>query len=162
MLNFISFYHTNNITHICIYIDSSFLVQEYARRLSKIKSRAKLSRRSKEGASSSKDAIHLHSTESATKDTTDDAIDDISQAKTPKAKSFLLQRKLAENRKAFEQRNKELTETKRAVEEKVEAIRQQLEETDLAVGDVHKDQLIVTPIKPLVASDVSAAYIFLT
>ncbi|XP_026831279.1 protein lava lamp isoform X2 [Ooceraea biroi] len=121
-------------------------VQEYARRLSKIKSRAKFSRRSKEGASSSKDTIHK--AESTAKDTTDDAIDDISQAKTPKAKSSLLQRKLAENRKAFEQRSKELTETKRAVEEKVEAIRQQLEETDLAAVE-HKDQLVVTPIKPL-------------
>ncbi|KAL6447475.1 hypothetical protein ACFW04_000005 [Cataglyphis niger] len=129
-------------------------VQEYARRLSKIKSRAKLSRHNKEGASSSKDTTHLHKTESATKDTTDDAIDDISQAKTPKAKSSLLQRKLAENRKAFEQRNKELTETKRVMEEKVEAIRQQLDETDLAT-EVHKDQLAVTPIKPFViTSDV--------
>lgn len=129
-------------------------VQEYARRLSKIKSRAKLSRRSKEGASSSKDTVHSHKTESAAKDTTDDTIDDISQAKTPKAKSSLLQRKLAENRKAFEQRSKELTETKRVVEEKVEAIRQQLDETDLA-AEIHKDQLSVTPIRPLViTSDV--------
>ncbi|XP_071566020.1 uncharacterized protein [Temnothorax nylanderi] len=129
-------------------------VQEYARRLSKIKSRAKLSRRSKEGASSSKDT--MHKTESAAQDVTDDAIDDISQAKTPKAKSSLLQRKLAENRKVFEQRSKELTETKRAVEEKVEAIRQQLDETDLAAAE-HKDQLAITPIRPLVVtSDVMA------
>ncbi|XP_024889877.1 protein lava lamp-like isoform X4 [Temnothorax curvispinosus] len=131
-------------------------VQEYARRLSKIKSRAKLSRRSKEGASSSKDTMHSHKTESAAQDVTDDAIDDISQAKTPKAKSSLLQRKLAENRKVFEQRSKELTETKRAVEEKVEAIRQQLDETDLAAAE-HKDQLAITPIRPLVVtSDVMA------
>lgn len=98
-----------------------------------------------------------HKTESTAKDTTDDAIDDISQAKTPKAKSSLLQRKLAENRKVFEQRNKELTETKRAVEEKVEAIRQQLDETDLAAAE-HKDQSAITPIRPLVIiSDVSSA-----
>ncbi|XP_018340854.1 PREDICTED: protein lava lamp-like isoform X2 [Trachymyrmex septentrionalis] len=122
-------------------------VQEYARRLSKIKSRAKLSRRSKEGASSSKDTTHK--TESTAMDVTDDTIDDISQAKTPKAKSSLLQRKLAENRKVFEQRSKELTETKRAVEEKVEAIRQQLDETDFAAAE-HKDQLSITPIRPLV------------
>ncbi|XP_077259001.1 uncharacterized protein LOC143895612 isoform X2 [Temnothorax americanus] len=126
-------------------------VQEYARRLSKIKSRAKLSRRSKEGASSSKDTMHSHKTESAAQDVTDDAIDDISQAKTPKAKSSLLQRKLAENRKVFEQRSKELTETKRAVEEKVEAIKQQLDETDLAAAE-HKDQLAITPIRPLVVT----------
>lgn len=115
-----------------------------------------MSRRSKEGASSSKDTAHSHKTESAAKDTTDDAIDDISQAKTPKAKSSLLQRKLAENRKAFEQRSKELTETKRVMEEKVEAIRQQLDETDLAAAEMHKDQLAVTPIRPFViTSDVS-------
>lgn len=132
-------------------------VQEYAQRLSKIKSRTKLSRRSKEGASSSKDTVHSHKTESAAKaSVTDDTIDDISQAKTPKAKSSLLQRKLAENRKVFEQRSKELTETKRAVEEKVEAIRQQLDETDLAAAE-HKDQLAITPIRPLViTSDVMA------
>ncbi|XP_018049826.1 PREDICTED: centromere-associated protein E-like isoform X2 [Atta colombica] len=124
-------------------------VQEYARRLSKIKSRAKLSRRSKEGASSSKDTTHK--TESTAMDVTDDTIDDISQAKTPKAKSSLLQRKLAENRKVFEQRSKELTETKRAVEEKMEAIRQQLDETDLAAAE-HKDQLSITPIRPLVVT----------
>ncbi|XP_070167505.1 golgin subfamily A member 4 isoform X3 [Polyergus mexicanus] len=129
-------------------------VQEYARRLSKIKSRAKLSRHNKEGASSSKDTAHLHKTECAVKNTTDDVIDDISQAKTPKAKSSLLQRKLAENRKAFEQRNKELTETKRVMEEKVEAIRQQLDETDLAAAEIHKDQLAVTPIRPfMITSD---------
>lgn len=99
--------------------------------------------------------MHSHKTEFAAKDTTDDTIDDISQAKTPKAKSSLLQRKLAENRKAFQQRNKELTETKRVMEEKVEAIRQQLDETDLA-AEIHKDQLTVTPIRPLViTSDVS-------
>ncbi|XP_072743713.1 uncharacterized protein [Anoplolepis gracilipes] len=124
-------------------------VQEYARRLSKIKSRAKMSRRSKEGASASKDTVHSHKTESVAKDTTDDVIDDISQAKTPKAKSSLLQRKLAENRKAFEQRNKELTETKRVMEEKVEAIRQQLDETNLASME-YKDQLAITPIRPFV------------
>ncbi|XP_018360698.1 PREDICTED: protein lava lamp-like isoform X3 [Trachymyrmex cornetzi] len=121
-------------------------VQEYARRFSKIKSRAKLSRRSKEGASSSKDTTYK--TESTAMDVTGDTIDDISQAKTPKAKSSLLQRKLAENRKVFEQRSKELTETKRAVEEKMEAIRQQLDETDLAAAE-HKD-LNITPIRPLV------------
>ncbi|XP_012232589.2 protein lava lamp isoform X2 [Linepithema humile] len=132
-------------------------VQEYSRRLSKIKSRAKLSRRSKEGVSSSTDTAHPHKTESIARETTDDAIDDISQAKTPKAKSSLLQRKLVENRKAFEKRSKELTETKRAVEEKVEAIRQQLDETDLAATEMHKDQLVVTPIRPvMITSDVMA------
>ncbi|XP_020278721.1 protein lava lamp-like isoform X2 [Pseudomyrmex gracilis] len=127
-------------------------VQEYARRLSKIKSRAKLSRRSKEGASSSKDTAHK--SESQTKNVPEEVIDDISQAKTPKAKSSLLQRKLAENRKAFEQRSRELTETKRAVEEKVEAIRQKLDETDLAAAD----QLAATPIRPLmITSDMMAS-----
>lgn len=61
-----------------------------------------------------------------------------------------------ENRKAFEKRSKELTETKRAVEEKVEAIRQQLDETDLAATEMHKDQHAVTPIRPvMISSDVS-------
>lgn len=113
-----------------------------------------MSRRSKEGSSSSKDTVHSHKTESAAKDTTDDSIGDKSQVNTPQAKSFLLQQKLAENRKAFEQRSKELTETKRVMEEKVEAIRQQLDETNLA--EKYKDQLAVTPIRPLViTSDVS-------
>lgn len=98
----------------------------------------------------------MHKTESQTKNVPEEVIDDISQAKTPKAKSFLLQRKLAENRKAFEQHSRELTETKRAVEEKVEAIRQKLDETDLAAAD----QLAVTPIRPLIiTSDVSVTLI---
>lgn len=105
--------------------------------------------------------MHSYKTESTTKIVVDDIIDDISQAKTPKAKSFLLQRKLVENRKVFEQRNKELTETKRAVEEKVEAIRQQLNETDLATAE-HKDQLAITPTKSLVInSDVSPISVLL-
>lgn len=113
-----------------------------------------MSRRSKEG-SSSKDTVHTHKTESVAKDTTDDSIDDKSQANTPQAKSFLLQKKLAENRRVFEQRNKELTETKRVMEEKVEAIRQQLDET-YSGTEICKDQLVVTPIRPLVVtSDVS-------
>lgn len=88
--------------------------------------------------------------------TSDQSIDDISQAKTIKAKSTLLQKKLAENRKAFEQRNKEIIETKRAVEEKVEAIRQQLEEKDVTVMGFPRDQLSVTPVKPvMITSDVS-------
>lgn len=76
----------------------------------------------------------------------DTSIKDISQAITPKAKSSLLQRMLVENRKVFEQRNKEITETKRAVEEKVEAIRQQLDEKDLAMMELQKDQTIAPPI----------------
>ncbi|XP_046838140.1 protein lava lamp-like isoform X1 [Vespa crabro] len=112
-------------------------VQEYASRLSKIKSRTKLSKRSKEGASTSKDLEQLSEI--------DTSIKDISQATTPKAKSSLLQRMLVENRKVFEQRNKEITETKRAVEEKVEAIRQQLDEKDLAMMELQKDQTI-TPV----------------
>lgn len=104
--------------------------------MSKIKSRTKLSKRSKEGASTSKDLEQPSEI--------DTSIKDISQAITPKAKSSLLQRMLVENRKVFEQRNKEITETKRAVEEKVEAIRQQLDEKDLAMMELQKDQT-VTP-----------------
>ncbi|XP_043265047.1 golgin subfamily A member 4-like isoform X2 [Colletes gigas] len=127
-------------------------VQEYARRLSKIKSRAKLSRRHKEGILPGKGTSVTSDTASA--NMTEQAINDISQAKTAKAKSTLLQKKLAEDRKVFEQRNKERTETKRAVEEKVEAIRQQLEEkdvpnTDLATMGLQKDHLSVTPINPI-------------
>ncbi|CAL7944495.1 unnamed protein product [Xylocopa violacea] len=128
-------------------------VQEYARRLSKIKSRTKLSRRSKEGNFPIKDVSHV--SESALPGTSEETIDDISQAKTAKAKSTLLQKKLVENRKAFEQRNKEIIETKRAVEEKVEAIRQQLEEKDVAALSFQRDQLSVTPVKPvMITSDI--------
>ncbi|KAK1124468.1 hypothetical protein K0M31_006819 [Melipona bicolor] len=128
-------------------------VQEYARRLSKIKSRAKLSRRNREENLTSKDVTHTSETSLA--NTSDQSIDDISQAKTVKAKSTLLQKKLAENRKAFEQRNKEIIETKRAVEEKVEAIRQQLEEKDVTVMGFPRDQLSVTPVKPvMITSDI--------
>ncbi|XP_076664584.1 uncharacterized protein LOC143366964 isoform X2 [Andrena cerasifolii] len=133
-------------------------VQEYARRLSKIKSRAKLSRRSKDGNLPHENVSHTAGPNSP--NTSEGAIDDISQAKTAKAKSTLLQKKLAEDRKVFEQRNKERTETKRAVEEKVEAIRQQLEEKDVSNPDLaimcsQKDQFSVTPIKPvMITSDV--------
>ncbi|XP_015433470.1 PREDICTED: golgin subfamily A member 4-like [Dufourea novaeangliae] len=127
-------------------------VQEYARRLSKIKSRAKFSRRNKEANLPCKSTSHV--SDATSPGTSDQTVDDISQAKTAKAKSTLLQKKLAEDRKVFEQRNKERTETKRAVEEKVEAIRQQLEENDvshpdLALVSLQKDQLSVTPIKPV-------------
>lgn len=115
-------------------------VQEYARRLSKIKSRTKLSRRNKEGASTSKDAEQPTKIDTSTVESIEEAIDDITQATTPKAKSSLLQKKLAENRKVFEQRSKEITETKRAVEEKVEAIRQQLEEKDFSMLEMQRDQ----------------------
>lgn len=102
----------------------------------------------------SKDITRI--SETALTDTPEENIDDISQAKTAKAKSTLLQKKLAENRKAFEQRNKEISETKRAVEEKVEAIRQQLEEKDVTVMTFQKDQISITPIKPvMITSDVS-------
>lgn len=97
-----------------------------------------------------------HTSETTSVDISEETIDDISQAKTAKAKSTLLQKKLAENRKVFEQRNKEITETKRAVEEKVEAIRQQLEEKDITAMGFQKDQLPVAPIKPvMISSDVS-------
>ncbi|XP_034183069.2 uncharacterized protein LOC117605632 isoform X2 [Osmia lignaria lignaria] len=129
-------------------------VQEYARRLSKIKSRAKLSRRSKGENLPCKDVSHT-SEETTSVDISEETIDDISQAKTAKAKSTLLQKKLAENRKVFEKRNKEITETKRAVEEKVEAIRQQLEEKDITAMGFQKDQLPVAPIKPvMISSDI--------
>ncbi|XP_058788968.1 protein lava lamp-like isoform X2 [Phymastichus coffea] len=106
-------------------------LQEYAKKLSKFKTR-KVSRPTKDGATSSSDSTPKFKSEISITELSDDTVDDISQAKTPKAKSSLLQRKLAEDRKIFEQRSKELTESKRAVEEKVEALRQQLEETYVA------------------------------
>lgn len=93
-------------------------------------------------------------------DTYEQNIDDISLATTAKAKSTLLQKKLAENRKAFEQRNKEMSETKRAVEEKVEAIRQQLEEQDVTATSLQRDQLPITPIKPImITSEVGDSFL---
>ncbi|XP_031783521.1 golgin subfamily B member 1 isoform X9 [Nasonia vitripennis] len=82
--------------------------------------------------------------EEHTAEPSDDVVDDISQAKTPKAKSSLLQKKLAEDRKIFEQRSKELTESKRAVEEKVEALRQQLEERYVAPVSVVSPVLVTS------------------
>jgi hypothetical protein len=61
-----------------------------------------------------------------------DDVDDISQATTPKAKSSLLQKKLAEDRKIFQQRSKDMIESKRAVEEKFEALKQQFEDKYVA------------------------------
>lgn len=114
-----------------------------------------MSRKSRERNLTSTDVTHTSETSLAY--TSEESIDDISQAKTAKAKSTLLQKKLAENRKAFEQRNKEIIETKRAVEEKVEAIRQQLEEKDVAVVGFQRDQLSsIAPVKPvMITSDVS-------
>lgn len=116
-------------------------------------------RRNKEGKFPPKDKSRT--SDGSVADTSDPTVDDISQAKTAKAKSTLLQKKLAEDRKVFEQRNKQRTETKRAVEEKVEAIRQQLEEkdvsnTDFASISIQKDQPSITSIKPVViTSEVS-------
>lgn len=126
-------------------------VQEYARRLSKIKSRARLSRRSKETATP-KDVSQQPMLDAMVADAPEETIDDISQATTPKAKTTLLQKKLAENRKVFEQRSKEITETKRAVVEKVEAMKQLLDEKDVAMMGMHKDQLSVMPVRPVVVT----------
>ncbi|KAG7187982.1 hypothetical protein KM043_013938 [Ampulex compressa] len=116
-------------------------VQEYARQLSKIKSRAKLLRRNK-------DVSRLHKTEENQEDRDE-------ETSTPKGRTNLLQRKLAENRKAFEQRSKELTESKRAVEEKVEAIRQQLEEKNVPVNGP-LPQLIVPLVPMTLTSDTAS------
>ena len=117
--------------------------------MSEIKSRSKLSRRSKDGAGSSVESKPKSRGDSSIVKGDEDVVDDISKAKTPKAKSSLLQRKLAENRKIFEQRSKEMTESKRAVEEKVEAIRQQMDQTDLSMVESQKDALVVTPVRPI-------------
>ncbi|KAK0159611.1 hypothetical protein PV327_010707 [Microctonus hyperodae] len=105
-------------------------VQEYAEKLTKIKSKVKLSRRSTDPTTSKKKD---NDNENALED--ENISENISEekAKTPKAKSHLLQKKLAENRRVFEQRNKELNESKRATEEKVEEIRQQINDTDLSI-----------------------------
>ncbi|XP_063972427.1 protein lava lamp-like isoform X2 [Diachasmimorpha longicaudata] len=116
-------------------------VQEYVNKLSKIKSRTKLSRRSTD-PSTSLDASKLDSSLPKVEDEED--VNDISEAKTPKAKSHLLQKKLAENRKIFEQRSKEITESNRAAEEKVEEIRKQINETEL-----QKDIYIPIAITPI-------------
>ncbi|XP_051172975.1 uncharacterized protein LOC127289217 isoform X3 [Leptopilina boulardi] len=118
-------------------------IQEYARKLTKFKTRAKLSKRKNKdentsGESTPKSIISDVSSSLFSETIDDDDVDDISQAKTPKAKSSLLQRKLAEDKKIFEQRRSEITESKRAVEEKVEAIRQQLDERE--------QQLPITPV----------------
>ncbi|XP_015118089.1 protein lava lamp [Diachasma alloeum] len=116
-------------------------VQEYVNKLSKIKSRTKLSRRSTD-PSTSLESSKLDSSLPKLED--EDEVNDISEAKTPKAKSHLLQKKLAENRKIFEQRSKEITESNRAVEEKVEEIRKQINETEL-----QKDIYIPVSITPI-------------
>ncbi|XP_043483332.1 trichohyalin-like isoform X2 [Leptopilina heterotoma] len=111
-------------------------IQEYAKKLTKFKTRAKLSKRNRDDTSGESTPKSI--SEASISEPLDDEVDDISQAKTPKAKSSLLQRKLAEDKKIFEQRRSEITESKRAVEEKVEAIRQQLEERE--------QQLPITPV----------------
>ncbi|XP_014208858.1 protein lava lamp isoform X2 [Copidosoma floridanum] len=116
-------------------------LQEYAKKLSKFKTRAKRSHRlTRDDTTSSSESTSKSKSDTTTPDLTQDVVDDISQAKTPIAKSSLLQKKLAEDRKIFEQRSKELTESKRAAEEKVEALRQQFEETYITPVS------IVTPV----------------
>ena len=119
-------------------------MKEYSSKLSKIKTRTKRSHTTEDASSS--ESTPKSRSDSSFVEVFDD-VDDISQAKTPQAKSSLLQKKLAEDRKIFEQRSKELTESKRAVEEKVEALRQQLEEK------------YVSPVTPvLVTSQVRFSY----
>ncbi|XP_048512104.1 protein lava lamp isoform X2 [Athalia rosae] len=128
-------------------------VQEYAQKLSKIKSRAKLSRRSRDPSSSvegTPEMVAKSKISSPSVENFNSTIEDISQARTPKAKSSLLQKKLAENRKIFEQRSREMTENKRAVEEKVEAIRQQLDESDTTTLELQKEVSTVVPVQPVV------------
>lgn len=95
---------------------------------------------------SSSESTPKSKSDTSTAEPSDDVVDDISQAKTPKAKSSLLQKKLAEDRKIFEQRSKELTESKRAVEEKVEALRQQLEERYVAPVSVVSPVLVTSQV----------------
>lgn len=102
-----------------------YAIKEYAKKLSKFKSRVKSSNRNKDESSSASEA----KSETTLTATSEDVVDDISQAKTPKAKSSLLQKKLAEDRKIFEQRSREMIENNKIVGEKVEALRQQLDET---------------------------------
>ncbi|XP_015517544.2 golgin subfamily B member 1 isoform X1 [Neodiprion lecontei] len=128
------------------------VVQEYARKLSKIKSRAKLSRRSKDASSSVEGTPETAAKSRISSPLVEnfDDVDDISQAKTPKAKSSLLQKKLMENRKIFEQRSREMSENKRVVKEKVEAIRQQLDESDTTILELQKELTTTLPVQPIV------------
>lgn len=109
-------------------IDFIIFSQEYAKKLSKFKTRKPI-RPPKDSATSSSESTPKSKSDLSITEPTDDNVDEVSQARTPKAKSSLLQKKLAEDRKIFERRSREMTENKRAVEEKVEALRQQLEET---------------------------------
>uniref|UniRef100_A0ABD2WLA6 Protein lava lamp n=1 Tax=Trichogramma kaykai TaxID=54128 RepID=A0ABD2WLA6_9HYME len=102
-------------------------LEEYANKLSRIKTRTKRSLHREDVASSDSTPKSKSDTSSILEMYADD-VDDISQARTPKAKSSLLQKKLAEDRKIFEQRSKEISESKRVAEEKVKAISQQLED----------------------------------
>lgn len=58
-------------------------------------------------------------------------MEDLAEFRPPRRMTPVLQR-FAEDKKLLEQRSKELTESRRAVEEKVEEIRQQIEETKLS------------------------------
>ncbi|XP_057340426.1 putative leucine-rich repeat-containing protein DDB_G0290503 isoform X3 [Microplitis mediator] len=98
-------------------------VQEYAKKLTKIKSKVK-SRRSVDTSGLSS----VNETMSPSKL-------DHSEAQTPSERSHLLQQKLEENRKIFEQRNKNLIESKRADEVKLEEIRQQLFSGETTVSE---------------------------
>ncbi|XP_044594092.1 putative leucine-rich repeat-containing protein DDB_G0290503 isoform X3 [Cotesia glomerata] len=105
------------------------VVQEYAEKLTKIKSKVK-SRRSADTNWPS-----VNETMSPSKF-------ELSGTKTSSSKSHLLQQKLEENRKIFEQRNKDLIESKRADEVKLEEIRQQLNSEPIVNEDSNLKYLI--------------------
>lgn len=126
-------------------------LQEYAAKLSKFKSRAKASKTKKGDATSSSESTPKSKSDVSALDQSD-VVDDISEAKTPKEKSSLLQKKLAEDRKIFEQKTKELLESKKAAEEKVEALKQQLEE---------KYIVPVSPLSPVLVSSQVVGFFFI-
>ncbi|XP_049958619.1 protein lava lamp-like [Schistocerca serialis cubense] len=114
-------------------------VEEYATKLSGIKSRvskrgrAKVEKTEATVSESVPDAVQQ---DVATADAKDEELKSTGKRKVQRGNLILLRKQLEENRIKCEQRNKEVTKNKRGIEEMVEHLRSQLEEREQTIQEL--------------------------
>ncbi|PNF39690.1 hypothetical protein B7P43_G05662 [Cryptotermes secundus] len=115
-------------------------VEQYATKLSDIKSRSKASKRKSvvqkqdspeqvEDLETPKKGSHKEEVSTPVRKSTE---------KVPKGNLVLLRKKLEENRLKFEQRGKEINESKKGIEEMVQHLKTQLDERDVTIQELQK------------------------
>ncbi|XP_069679167.1 uncharacterized protein [Periplaneta americana] len=121
-------------------VDKEKEVEQYATKLSDIRSRSRLSKHKSAGVKQDSNQLPVKDAGSVKEESVKDETPTPGKStdKIRQGNLVLLRKKLEENRLKFEQRGKELNENKKGIEEMVQHLKTQLDERDVTIQELQK------------------------